>query len=128
MEGRRKTRSSLIRINQKMSAIALKKKLKIRKERRKKKPHSFQIYIYRLLKALKPNHGITQKAMNVMNTFVDDMLKRIAKDAADLLIHARRKILSIADIKSAVKLNFDGELALHAINEAEKALRYLKES
>ena len=96
--------------------------------KRKIKTHSYSIYIYRVLKELKPRHSITAKAMDVMNTFVNDMYKRIAKDASDLVTHSNKKILSPNDIKAAVKLNLNGELADYALREGERALRMLQQS
>jgi histone H2B len=97
-------------------------------QKKKKKPHSYSIYIYKVLKELKPHQSITRKGMNIMNMFVDDMFKRIAKDAADLVIRSGRTVLLPIDIKSAVMLNLEGDLAAHAINEGERALRLMKES
>lgn len=115
----------LIRIG-KQTQLLNRKGKKIQK--RKLKPHSYSIYIYRVLKELKPLHSITEKAMSIMNTFVNDMYRRIAKDASNLVINANRKVLSVDDIKAAVKLNFKGELGTYANGEGERALRTLRQS
>ena len=116
---------TLIKIGGRKKTNAISKK---KLSKKKIKSRSYSIYIYRILKELKPFHSITQNAMNVMNAFVNDMYKRIAKDACDLVNHSNRKILGPDDIKAAVKLNLNGELGVFALREGERALRMLQRS
>ena len=44
------------------------------KKRRRKRRESYSIYIYKVLKQVHPDTGISSKAMNIMNSFVNDIL------------------------------------------------------
>ena len=90
---------------------------------RKKKPvQSFKLYLYVVLKEVYPAVGISRKAMDTMNSFMNDMFERIATAAAGLLIHRKKNTLASIDIQSAVKLLLPGELARHAVSEGTKAV------
>uniref|UniRef100_A0A1B0C9A7 Core Histone H2A/H2B/H3 domain-containing protein n=1 Tax=Lutzomyia longipalpis TaxID=7200 RepID=A0A1B0C9A7_LUTLO len=42
---------------------------------------SYAIYIYKVLKQVHPDTGISSKAMSIMNSFVNDIFERIAAEA-----------------------------------------------
>uniref|UniRef100_A0A0N4ZEA6 Histone domain-containing protein n=1 Tax=Parastrongyloides trichosuri TaxID=131310 RepID=A0A0N4ZEA6_PARTI len=94
---------------------AIKKKKKARKE-------SFAIYIYRVLKQVHPDTGISSKAMSIMNSFVLDSFEKIAKEAASLAQINKKSTISSREIQTAVKLAIPGELAKHALSEGTKAV------
>ncbi|XP_059497403.1 histone H2B-like [Stegostoma tigrinum] len=48
------------------------------KKRRKSRKESYSIYIYKVLKQVHPDTGISSKAMSIMNSFVKDIFERIA--------------------------------------------------
>ncbi|CAK1593463.1 unnamed protein product [Parnassius mnemosyne] len=101
----------------------LEKPISKRKKMKKKNYQSFSIYIYKLLKTVaKENMGISQKSMLIMNNFVNDMLERIAEEAARLMLHSKKTTLSSREIQSAIKLLVPGELAKHANIEGLKAV------
>eukprot|EP01133_Synstelium_polycarpum_P029456 gene29456-36087_t len=54
------------------------------KKRRKSRKESYSIYIYRVLKQVHPDTGISSKAMSIMNSFVNDVFERIAAEASRL--------------------------------------------
>merc|ERR1739838_294906 len=54
-------------------------KKKGRKSRRKE---SYAIYIYKVLKQVHPDTGVSSKAMSIMNSFVNDIFERIAGEAS----------------------------------------------
>lgn len=81
----------------------------------------FGIYIHRTLRRVKPNCQISKKAMLVMDSFMQDMLQRVAGMAAQLVVIQGRKTLICQDIETAVKLLLSGELMLHAVSEGTKA-------
>ena len=39
------------------------------------------IYIYKVLKQVHPDTGVSRKAMSIMNSFVNDLFERIANEA-----------------------------------------------
>ena len=48
------------------------------KRRSKKRKESYSIYIYKVLKQVHPDTGISSKGMLIMNSFVNDIFERIA--------------------------------------------------
>ena len=54
------------------------------KKRHKKRKESYAIYIYKVLKQVHPDTGISSKAMSIMNSFVNDIFDRIANESAKL--------------------------------------------
>ena len=53
--------------------------------RHKKRSETFSSYIFKVLKQVHPDIGISNKAMNVMNNFVTDIFERIAREGARLV-------------------------------------------
>uniref|UniRef100_T1J368 Core Histone H2A/H2B/H3 domain-containing protein n=1 Tax=Strigamia maritima TaxID=126957 RepID=T1J368_STRMM len=93
-----------------------------KKKRRKKKPQSYSRYLYRVLKQIFPDVGITSRALVTMNSFMNDIFERIASEASRLARISKRSTLSSRDIQTAVRLVLPGELAKHAVNEGTKAV------
>ncbi|XP_005039994.1 PREDICTED: histone H2B-like [Ficedula albicollis] len=48
------------------------------KKRKKSRKESYSIYVYKVLKQVHPDTGISSKAMGIMNSFVNDIFERIA--------------------------------------------------
>ncbi|MGH0184283.1 UNVERIFIED_CONTAM: hypothetical protein FKN15_014614 [Acipenser sinensis] len=48
------------------------------KKRRKSRKESYAIYVYKVLKQVHPDTGVSSKAMGIMNSFVNDIFERIA--------------------------------------------------
>merc|ERR1711962_1223364 len=48
----------------------------------KKRKESYAIYIYKVLKQVHPDTGVSSKAMSIMNSFVNDLFERIAAEAS----------------------------------------------
>ena len=92
------------------------------KKMRKKRKESYSIYIYKVLKQVHPDTGISSKAMSIMNSFVNDIFERIAGEAARLGQYNKRKTISSREIQTAVRLLLPGELAKHAVSEGTKAV------
>ena len=95
---------------------------KVEKRQRKKKFDSYSVYIYRVLKNIHGEVGISKKAMSVMNSFVGDLFERVALEASKLNRSQRKHTISSGDIQAAVKLILPGDLAEHAIAEGTRAL------
>ncbi|CAL2040298.1 unnamed protein product [Caenorhabditis brenneri] len=92
----------------------------------KKKKHarkeSYSVYIYRVLKQVHPDTGVSSKAMSIMNSFVNDVFERIASEASRLAHYNKRSTISSREIQTAVRLILPGELAKHAVSEGTKAV------
>ena len=54
------------------------------KKKKRKRKESYAIYIYKVLKQVHPDTGISSKAMSIMNSFVNDIFERIAAEASRL--------------------------------------------
>lgn len=88
----------------------------------KKRQETYHTYIYRVLKDCHDKLGISSAAMAVMNSMVNDIFERIAREAAELARYNKRQTIGSKEIRSAVNLVFPGDLARHALSEAAKAL------
>ncbi|XP_061913100.1 histone H2B 1/2-like [Entelurus aequoreus] len=91
-------------------------------KRRKTRKESYAIYVYKVLKQVHPDTGISSKAMSIMNSFVNDIFERIATEASRLALYNKRRTISSREIQTAVRLLLPGELAKHAVSEGTKAV------
>ncbi len=66
-------------------------------------------YIYTVLKQVHPEFGISKKAMNIMNSFINDSFDSNVLEASKLVRFNKRHTLSSREIKSAVKLLLPGD-------------------
>ena len=92
------------------------------KKRHKKRKESYGIYIYKVLKQVHPDTGVSSKAMSIMNSFVNDLFERIANEASRLTKYNKKSTISSREIQTAVRLLLPGELAKHAVSEGTKAV------
>ncbi|KAF0022786.1 hypothetical protein F2P81_024767 [Scophthalmus maximus] len=92
------------------------------KKRRKSRKESYAIYVYKVLKQVHPDTGISSKAMGIMNSFVSDIFERIAGEASRLAHYNKRSTITSREIQTAVRLLLPGELAKHAVSEGTKAV------
>ena len=92
------------------------------KKRRRKRRESYSIYIYKVLKQVHPDTGVSSKAMSIMNSFVNDIFERIAAEASRLAHYNKRSTITSREIQTAVRLLLPGELAKHAVSEGTKAV------
>eukprot|EP01105_Mastigella_eilhardi_P013428 TRINITY_DN305_c0_g2_i1.p1 TRINITY_DN305_c0_g2~~TRINITY_DN305_c0_g2_i1.p1 ORF type:complete len:144 (-),score=59.44 TRINITY_DN305_c0_g2_i1:136-567(-) len=83
---------------------------------------SFSSYIYRVLKQVHPDTGISKKAMSIMDSFVHDIFERLALEASRLAHYNKRHTITSREIQTAVRLLLPGELAKHAVSEGTKAV------
>ncbi|KAF0044729.1 hypothetical protein F2P81_003887 [Scophthalmus maximus] len=92
------------------------------KKRRKTRKESYAIYVYKVMKQVHPDTGISSKAMGIMNSFVSDIFERIAAEASRLAHYNKRSTITSREIQTAVRLLLPGELAKHAVSEGTKAV------
>ena len=92
------------------------------KARKKRKSESFSTYIYKVLKQVHPDTGISSRAMSVMNSLSNDVFQRLATEASKLAQNNKRPTIISRDIQTAVRLILPGELAKHAVSEGTKAV------
>ncbi|KAK2882212.1 hypothetical protein Q8A73_022727 [Channa argus] len=92
------------------------------KKKRKTRRESYAIYVYKVLKQVHPDTGISSKAMSIMNSFVSDIFERIAGESSRLAHYNKRSTITSREIQTAVRLLLPGELAKHAVSEGTKAV------
>ena len=92
------------------------------KKKRRRRRESYAIYIYKVLKQVHPDTGVSSKAMSIMNSFVNDIFERIAAEASRLAHYNKRSTITSREIQTAVRLLLPGELAKHAVSEGTKAV------
>nr|XP_033811864.1 uncharacterized protein LOC117365496 [Geotrypetes seraphini] len=92
------------------------------KKRKKQRKETYAIYVYKVLKQVHPDTGISSKAMGIMNSFVSDIFERIAGEASRLAHYNKRSTITSREIQTAVRLLLPGELAKHAVSEGTKAV------
>ena len=91
-------------------------------KRRRRRKESYGIYIYKVLKQVHPDTGISSRAMSIMNSFVNDIFERIAGESSRLAQYNKRSTISSREVQTAVRLLLPGELAKHAVSEGTKAV------
>lgn len=94
----------------------------VKKHHKKRKYATFSIYIYKVLRQVHPEIGISKKAMNIMNSFINDTFDKLSLEASKLVRYNKKSTLSSREVQTAVKLLLPGELSKHAISEGTKAV------
>ncbi|KAG0696116.1 histone-fold-containing protein [Suillus ampliporus] len=93
-----------------------------KKKRKKVRKETYSSYIYKVLKQVHADTGISNKAMAILNSFVNDIFERIATEASKLAAYSKKSTISSREIQTAVRLILPGELAKHAISEGTKSV------
>ncbi|KAJ7204699.1 histone-fold-containing protein [Mycena pura] len=93
-----------------------------KKKRKKLRKETYASYIYKVLKQVHPDTGISNKAMAILNSFVNDIFERIASEASKLAQYSKKSTISSREIQTSVRLILPGELAKHAISEGTKSV------
>merc|ERR1711957_185755 len=91
-------------------------------KRKAKRTETFSIYIYRVLKQVHPDTGISKRSMSIMNSFIHDIYEKVAHEASKLVRYNKKHTLSSREVQTAVRLLLPGELAKHAVSEGTKAV------
>ncbi|CAE6480750.1 unnamed protein product [Rhizoctonia solani] len=93
-----------------------------KKKRKKTRKETYSSYIYKVLKQVHPDTGISNKAMAILNSFVNDIFERIATEASKLASYSKKSTISSREIQTSVRLILPGELSKHAISEGTKSV------
>ena len=92
------------------------------KKKAKKGTESYKLYIFKVLKQVHPDTGISSKAMAILNSFIADQFEKIATAASQLSRVNKKPTLTSREVQTAVRLVLPGELAKHAVSEGTKAV------
>ncbi|CAN6812122.1 unnamed protein product [Brassica oleracea] len=93
-----------------------------KKKRSKKSVETYKIYIFKVLKQVHPDIGISSKAMGIMNSFINDIFEKLAGESSKLARYNKKPTITSREIQTAVRLVLPGELAKHAVSEGTKAV------
>ena len=93
-----------------------------KKKKKRNRKESYSIYIYKVLKQVHPETGISSKAMSIMNSFVNDIFEKIATEASRLAQYNKKSTITSREIQTSVRLWLPGELSKHAVSEGTKAV------
>ena len=88
----------------------------------KKRVESYSSYIYKVLKQVHPETGISKSGMSIMNSFINDIFEKVSSEAGKLVRYNKKATLSSREVQTAVRLVLPGELAKHAVSEGTKAV------
>ncbi|ELR55067.1 hypothetical protein M91_18366, partial [Bos mutus] len=83
---------------------------------------SYSVYVYKVLKQVHLDTGISSKAMGIMNSFLNDTFERIAGEALRLAHYNKHSTITPREIQTAVRLLLPGELAKHSVSEGTKTV------
>ncbi|CAM0879516.1 unnamed protein product [Alopecurus aequalis] len=92
------------------------------KKKAKKSVETYKIYIFKVLKQVHPDVGISSKAMSIMNSFINDIFEKLAGESAKLARYNKKPTITSREIQTSVRLVLPGELAKHAVSEGTKAV------
>ncbi|KAG2439379.1 hypothetical protein HXX76_004736 [Chlamydomonas incerta] len=95
-----------------------------KKDKKKKKSavETYKLYIYKMLKQVHPDCGISSKAMSIMNSFINNIFEKVATKASKLNRYNKKPTMTSSKIQTAVRLVLPGKLAKHAVSEGTKAV------
>ena len=96
--------------------------------RRKKRTESYSTYIYKVLKQVHPDTGISKRGMSIMNSFINDVFERLCVEAGRLARYNKKATLSSREVQTSIRLVLPGELAKHAVSEGTKAVTKFTQS
>ncbi|KAI3743390.1 hypothetical protein L1987_61098 [Smallanthus sonchifolius] len=93
-----------------------------KKKKIKKSSETYKIYLFKVLKQVHPDIGISGKAMGIMNSFINDIFEKLAQESSRLARYNKKPTITSREIQTAVRLVLPGELAKHAVSEGTKAV------
>ena len=93
-----------------------------KKSKRKRRRESYSIYIYKVLKQVHPDIGVSSEVMSKLNSFLNDMFQHIAGEASHLAHYNRPSTITSKEIQTAVRLLLPTELAKHTVSKAAMAV------
>ena len=86
------------------SKKAMTKAQKDSKKRKRSRKESYSVYVYKVLKQVHPDTGISSKAVGIMNSFVNDIFERIAGEASCLAHYNKRSTVTSREIQTAMSM------------------------
>lgn len=82
---------------------------------------TYSNYLYKVLKQVHPELGVSRRGMIVMDSLVKDVIDRLAQEAGSVARYSKKDTMSTSHVQAATRLVLRGELAKHAVSEGTKA-------
>ena len=86
------------------------------------KEKRFHSYLYKILKQVHPDLGISSESTNTINSAFLRLYTEVANEAGSVSRKTNSQTLSALDVQTAAKIILPQELANHAINEGAQAI------
>lgn len=83
---------------------------------------NFSTYIYRVLKQVHPDQGLSGDGLVMLNNIVRILLFRSMKSVNRVMVSTGTKTISAREVQTSVKLLFSEELAKHSLSDGFKAV------
>lgn len=93
-----------------------------KRKKMKKGSETYKTYIFKVLKQVHPDIGISGKAMSVMNSLISDAFEKLATESSRLARYNKKPTIASREIQTSVRLVLPGDLAKHAASEGAKAV------
>ena len=86
----------------------------------KNKPEKlrFKKYIHQTLKGQFLNMKLKKSTMVLLNSFVEDIFKKVMREAGDFVEHSKKKTLTYKAVESSVRILFPDDLRKYCIEDA----------
>ncbi|XP_058185925.1 histone H2B-like [Rhododendron vialii] len=70
-----------------------------KKKKLNKRVETYKIYIFKVLKQVHPDIGISSKAMGIMNSFINDIFEKLAQEASRLARYNKKPTITSREIQ-----------------------------
>ena len=72
--------------------------------KKKRGKETYSRFIYKVLKQVHPDTGISAKSMSIMNSFCNEMFEKLAAEASKLARYNKSKTISSRDIQTGQEI------------------------
>ena len=87
---------------------------------------TFVLSLYKLLKQLHPDIGISSKAMSCMNSIVNALFEKIAAEAGRLSFYSVRYSITSREVQTAVRILFPVNMSKESVTVGTNAVNKYK--
>ena len=91
------------------------------KKRKRSRKESYSVYMYKMLKQVHPDTGISSKAMGIMNSCIN-IFECISGEALRLAHYNKHSTITSREMQTTVRLLLPGELTKHTVSKGTKAV------
>ena len=92
------------------------------KKVRRSSERCYKTYIYKVLKQVHPDTGISSAGMATMDSLCHFFVKKLVEETNRIRILDKKSTVTSRHVQTAVRLVLPGELAKHAVSEGTKAV------